>query len=427
MRYTRYTLLPALALIILSASQLSAQSLLGMRYPTGLTSPATGLSARLGGSGAGLADPYIGMSLNPGNLGAIDQSVYSLTFQVDYVRLYDGDQSANFARFTPRYVGFAFPIGKAGTIGASFQSEASNEYAYVANDTLFNETNDSLFIAQSTTFDKQQSTTSWDIGWGISIIPELQVGLSYQRSYFKNQVSRLNILHSSSVSSTMDSLFYSQGTNVLRGGLMGTIGKLGLGLGITYNFIGDLTAYRTIKRVDSVTTHQNNPYQSFDLHTGANLDSNYTLHLPPEGVFGLSWQFNDSWVVATDFGMTFWKEYWSDAPQLMQSYDLMRNAFYLAGGVEFIPAPNLLSPRYFEIMHYSAGLRYQQLPFNGEEEYSLNLGLGLPLGAVGLVDIVFEGGRRQSSIFPDIHENFMRISLATSGGRKWKQRSNTLY
>jgi len=372
--------------------------------------------------------------LNPGNLGSIRQSVYTLSANWGYTRIREKNEHADFSNFSPSFIGFAFPIGKAGTIGASFKQNSTNSYSYrsnawLKNSVFINSGLDSGFnfidsIKEIKTFQNSNAFSSWEFGWGIKLLKKISIGASYQIGYYKNIINRSDALENNKVYSGFDSLYYSQTNSALRGGIIGQFGKLEVGVSATYQIIADLNSHRAIRRL---SMSPNGGYNSVLIDKSAVFDKKYKLYLPPSGIIGATWTFSDKIKTSMDASMVFWKEYWTEAPLLAYPEGALRNTFSISSGTQFIPQPNLLSSHYFQKVRYSGGISYRQLPIKGDWEISGSAGAGFPLGKSGILDFSVETGRRQSKIEKDIHEQFVRINFGMSGGQQWKKTSSSVY
>jgi hypothetical protein len=132
---------------------------------------------------------------------------------------------------------------------------------------------------------------------------------------------------------------------------------------------------------------------------------------------GISYDISPEWLVASDVAFGFW--------QLSQASGMLAKPGVAATtgislGAQYIPAPNLLTPKYWETMRYRAGFRYTELPGVNSHEYMLSLGTGFPLGrGFGLLDIGAEIGRRESGQFKGYTEDVVRIGIGFNGGHKW--------
>ncbi len=399
---------------------IQAQSLMALRYPAGLVSPRTGLSARMGGVGIGSTDPYQMMAYNPGNLGNIQQSVYSLKFTLDLTRVIENEQYSDFLTMVPDLVGFAFPLGKIGTFGLSFSKERGTSYNYVSEQgTLTTNETTGEILTGWTGYYYKTGVTAWDVAWGHSAWKAFRPGIGYRRYYYKTEIN--TVTQNDSYKHAADSTHMVQTGNAFRGGITGTIGDLTYGVSGTYNFTSDLKYHNTTIKIDSGKTNSQE-----QIHEDASEDKTYELQLAPSAGIGLSYKLNDRMTVATDYSMEFWDDGYISGPALVYPVKY-QNTMTTATGFKFIPAPELLSPRYFEKMEYSGGFRFSTLPVEGDWEAALSLGVGLPLGAAGLVDIAFEGGMRRSDDLPDNEENFFRFTISSSGGKKWAKRNNSVY
>jgi hypothetical protein len=438
-----------------------SQSLLGVRYPTGVSYPATTTSARIGSAGAGLKEPYLVNSLNPANVGAIKQSVYTLSVNADYQRVIgENDKYSDFYSFSPSFIGFAFPIGKAGTLGASFGQNGANNYSYSAESylpetTFVTETPSETYnrIEQTQRFDNSISHSSWEFGWGMELFRRISVGASYQMSQYKNRMVRSDVLKNSAYSSLdsiysgLDSIYYNQAGSAVSFGLLGNFSKLGVGFAMTIPFDVYIKSKRTISVLQQ---NSDGSYSDFPMHDNSIFDDpkKYKMKLPPSWIAGFSWEFSDKLKTMLDFNVTMWEKYKTDAPFLgyetevlpppedgeqpnnagdLANLDKLSNALRISAGTQFIPQPNLLSSKFYQKMRYSGGLSYKQLPIDGDWEMSFSVGLGLPLGNRGIVDFSLETGLRRSENYDEYKENFVRVNFGMSGGQVWKKSSNNIY
>jgi len=410
-------------LLLASTVMVSAQSLMGMRYPGGVSSSKTGFSSRMGGTGTGSSEPYLLMAHTPSNLGNINQSVYTLKLGLDFTRVSENGSSVDFARLVPDLVGFAFPLGNAGTFGVGFSKERGNDYYYKTpeRDLAINP------IAQDTLrgwtgYSRKTGITVWEAGWGHSAIKLLRPGLSYRRFYYS--VEDFKSTKMANFGGTGDSIDVRQAGNSLRGGISGSTKKFSYGITATYNFEGDVTVNRTVTDIDTINTKSGTNYIPHLVNKET--DSTYQLRLAPVGAIGVALHPSEKLTVGVDASMEFGEQAWTNGPKEV-FYTNYQNALSVSAGAEFIPAPELIAPRYFEKIRYSGGARFSQLPVAGDYEFAINTGLGLPVGTSGLIDLGFEGGIRRCDDLSDVKENFFKFSLTTSGGKAWKKKPAQVY
>ncbi len=410
-----------LIILLCLTAFISAQSLMGVRYPGGLSSSKSGFSSRMGGAGIGFDNSYLLMTHNPGNLGNINQSVYTLKFSLDYVRVFEDDNYSDFSSMVPDLVGFAFPLGNIGTFGLSFSKDKSNKYTFITEKGVLatNPTTGETLTGWTGRYIKS-ATTAWEIAWGHKAWKFFRPGIGYRRYYFSSEVNSVNKIDN--FGGTGDSTDIKQAGNSFRGGFSGTLGKFTYGLSATYSFMSDVKFKRKTIDIDS----SNGNYISSWLHENAASDTVYDLHLPPSGGIGVSYRINKKMLVGADLSMELWQEAYTNAPNSV-FYTEYSNTMTGSAGFEFIPAPQLLSPRYFEKVRYSGGFRFGRLPIEGDREFAATVGLGLPVGSSGLLDIAFEVGARRSDILENNKENFFKFSITSSGGKPWLKKSNQVY
>jgi long-subunit fatty acid transport protein len=152
------------------------------------------------------------------------------------------------------------------------------------------------------------------------------------------------------------------------------------------------------------------------------------VKLPPSLAFGVSYQYSPEWLLSTDMDITMWKKYHSERSLQAEDKSDRSSAVNFAVGAQFIPAPNLLTPKYYEIIQYRAGMRISKLPGAQAMESALTLGAGLPFRkGGGIFDLYIEAGRRWDKRYSNYSENFFSIQFGLNGGSKWFQSSDEGY
>jgi hypothetical protein len=388
-----------------AASLLHAQSILSVQYPGGLPlAHATGPSLAIGGAGSGVQNDFFGMADNVANLGCLNRSVFSAVTSFDFISVKQGNAASTFAALSPRLFSFAFPLNPVGAFGFSFDQRTTMRYRFIT-DTLIT-TGSGLSVTDSLGDVVEGGIKSWQAGWGRAIGRWAFVGASYERLYLSSIDITLYSAGLGGGQPRYDSVSFLFRGNALRAGILVPMAKLTVGMTGEYVFTGH--AERTVGSTDSTMKGT----------------QTFPLSLPPSLSLGASYAFSPSWLAAVSSGITLWKKYHSPYP-LGGDVD---NALSLAAGLQFIPAPHLLMPRYWEIMQYRLGFRYCELPVVTGSEIAFDVSIGLPLlKGGGLVDCIAEYGRRSDSRFPNNSENFLRLFIGINGGRKWYRSTGTRY
>jgi hypothetical protein len=378
------------------------QSLLGLTFPYGVPVQGnSGMSLTMGGAGCAVAGEHNGMLKNPANLGTVDRTVFSALFSIDMLRISDAGQHTNFLSFTPSQVSIGIPFGIAGTVGLSYELR-SDRSAFYRNKAVVGYS-DSVLLG----FAARGGLVSWQVGWGYSIRHVVDIGLSYERFYLDAEQTRLSTMYFSGVETdSRDSMKVQGRGNGIRAGVLVPAGKVKLAVSGEYCFTGDAESFTGVYPSGSIVPSAN----TYKTET-------FSLRLPPSLSLGISYDVSPEWLVASDVSLGFWQlsEF---SGMLAQPGAATTTGISL--GAQFIPAPNLLTPKYWETIRYRAGLRFTQLPGKDSYEYMLSLGTGLPLGkGFGLLDIGLEIGRRESGLFKDYSEDIVRIGIGFNGGHKW--------
>lgn len=252
--------------------------------------------------------------------------------------------------------------------------------------------------------------------------------------------------------------------------------RLNVGLGLNWMF-GDITNYKEVFLPDSliaVNTGLRNSYSindinfnggvqytlplknnrsmilglTYDLPTTLNASKNFTayrfaltgsgvirvrdtiqhqegvkgsLNLP--GVLGLGWVYRieNKLTAGIDFKMQNWSNY-----SLFGQKDSLKNSFYIAAGVEYIPNLDEGAQKgmYYKQVKYRAGFRYNQsnvsLRNTNLSESVVSLGLSLPQRRnFSSIDMAVEFGKMGTIKNNLIQDNFIRFNLGFTLADKW--------
>lgn len=395
-------------------SQAPGQSVLGVSFPFGVpVQENSGMSLSMGGTANAAASDQNIMLRNPANLGTIDRTVYSALYSFDYTRISASSSHVNLFSSFPTQLSFGIPLGAVGTMAFSFTQKSDRKTEFQVDTSLvFN----SLSVSGSRGFVTGGGLVAWQAGWGRSFGRWCQLGLGYERLYFSTDQTILSTTNDevNGAASSRDSSDISSRIDGIRFGLAVPVRAWRIGLSGEYFFNAGTTVSRGVYANASTVPV-----------SGSSQNTSFTLRLPPSLTLGVSYDISPEWLVASDLSAVFWDRYDSEG-MLADATDA--SALGFSAGAQYIPAPNLLTPRYWETIRYRAGLRFNQLPSGDSREFMGSLGLGLPIGhSTGILDIAIEAGTRTSNRFPGLSENVVHIGLGISGGHKWTKSSRGNY
>lgn len=408
-KYSPYSILLIGLMYVIPAY---SQSIEGLRFPFGIPlQSGTGLSLSMGGSGIGISNDILGMSENPANLGAVGRAVFSAHGSLDFTNIKDDGKATNHITFNPHILSFCFPIKKLGSLGFSITQTGNAESKFMIDQRLpiseFDVNGRQGLI-------REGSSIVWQAGWGYSIKRYAKIGLAYQRMYFNPSWINVKLTEGDINDSLLDSSSISFVTNGISAGIQVPIKKLTLGISGQYFFENDASYhyYLSGTKVKDSTLSSQIETENY----------NFAMRPAPSIGFGASYQISPEWLCAADFEATIWSKYIS---KFNKNVD---NAYGFSAGTQYVPAPNLLTPKYYEIMQYRAGFRFNQLPVSTVSEAGISFGIGLPLReGGGIFDIFFEYGQRWDKDISHYKEEFFKIQLGFNAGRKWYQSSDTNY
>ena len=385
---------------------LHAQSVLSVQCPAGLpVAHSAGPSLSIGGAGTGVQNDFFGMADNVANLGGMNRAVFSAVTSFDFLEISQTKDHTRHFALSPRLFSFAFPINPVGSFG--FSVDKRNTLNYRFDSTITFDLNGSS-VAESLCVSVVGGLSSWQAGWGRAIGRWALAGISYERIYLSSDDITLYSAAINGIGKPRyDSLRCIFRGNALRGGILLPVGKLTAGMTGEYPFKGNASRILGSNNTDS----------------GGLGTQKFLLKLPPSLSLGVSYAVSPEWMAAVSGGITLWQEY-SSQNTLGGN---VGNALSFSAGTQYIPAPNLLVPRYWEIMQYRMGFRYSKLPVVTASEFAFNASIGLPLlRGGGLVDLIAEFGKRSDSRL-NYSDTFLQLFIGINGGRKWSQSTGIRY
>lgn len=422
------TLLPiVLSALIFALPCLGGNSVISTLFPFGIPLQSlSGASLSMGGIAAGYAYDHNIMLRNPGNLGAIPVTSFSVLAMVDYLRIHQPGHYTDHIDMRPQQFSFAIPLTRVGTFAFSLSKESDASLRFREPRLIVPGSNPQNPIFSQMALDRTGGIVAFGAGWGRKFGQYVSAGIGYQRLYTTITGTRLstvtltNIINNVEVPfetlTETDSTIKYFTSNGLRLGVLGQAGRFSFGLSGNYYPEADGSMKRTVYNTKTVSdTIQKEK-------TAITTATTLTVTLPPSLIVGAAYQVNPRLFAGMDVAVDFWEYYHHSAVAGVPPVEKNNTVSIMAGG-RYIPAPNLLLPKYWETIHYRSGARYTQLPGQSGSEIALSLGVGLPLRGNGLLDIAFEGGRRTLADESSVKESFVHIGIGINGGKKWRQSS----
>ncbi len=400
----------AILLTVLVGSVCS-QSVLGLLYPMGIPlRSGSGPSLSLSGTGVGIGNDFYGLTSNPANLGISNRTTFSSAVSGELMSVHDNQSSSRHLDMNLRLFSLTVPLGRFGVLGIAFEpySNANTRFLLSEKNTF------NGMVADTAKLDlgilKKGGAIIWQAGWGYTILKKIRIGIAYKYLNFNQSIAEITQMSGSLNGRIVDSSRTTFSTSGIRGGLQLPVGNLTIGVTGDYFFINKADFSQVIYgNRDTIET---------------TVKSRYYFKPPPSLTAGLSWQINPQWLAAIDAGATLWDRFYSK----IESEETLNDAYNVSCGVQFIPAPNLLTPKIYEIIQYRAGLRYTQLPGTKGSEMAATIATGIPMQSNGgLFDIILEYAQRQDGRFADYRENLFSVKLGINGARKWYQSSDESY
>jgi hypothetical protein len=415
--------------LLLLIARIHGQSQLSLTYPFGVpVQQNSGMSFGMGGVANAIAGDYVAMSRNPANLGFIDKTIFSSLYTFGFTQLSESGNHSVFSNSAPIQVSVAFPMGKIGALGLSYdiRSEGLTKFQLPSQLTML----DTIAVTFQPGLVTSGQIATWQIGWGRELPKayHLRVGATFERIYFSSTETILRTVSEMKQNvirqtvSSRDSTNTVLAANGFRLGLLLPLNKFKFGLSGEYFFPGDLRRHNSVFSTSSDTVDNRGYLQPVPIDRK---DEVLRVRMPPALIAGTSYTISPEWLAAADISTVLWTLYYSHNA-LPDARDGL--ALSVSGAVQYSPVIALLSPKYWETIRYAAGFRFTQLPAKESSEFALSLGTGLPIGrGRGEFNISAEAGRRTSGIYSGFAENFVHLAIGINGGRKWAKSSEGNY
>ena len=385
------------------------------RYGIGdLSANSNAWNFAMGGTSIGLRDPHHINFNNPASYTAFDSTsfIFEGGILFNYVSLSTNSQTTTRTYASVGYLTFGLPVTKWWRTSLALLPYSNVGYNISANDNLPEIGNVTRIYTGSGGINR----FIW--GNGFKITKNLSVGI--------NASFLFGSMQQESASTFPDSAYYvnfRQDNSIDVGGFY-------FDYGAQYTAkIKDLqltagAVFGTKMNVDAKTDYFSSTYfttngTDYPKDTIQSLPGIHgTITIPMMYGFGLSIEKNDKWLIGADYRWQNWKKY-----QAFGSSDSLVNSFQISAGAEFVPDINNYSS-YFKRVRYRFGLMYDNsyLQLRGKQlnEYSVSLGLGLPLrGMKTAINLSAELGTRGTTQSNLISETYFNFVLGFSIYERW--------
>lgn len=401
MQYMTKTKALLCGLFLLTVVRLSAQSnalsdspysVFGIGIPNAFS---TGKTNALGGAGIALKSDNSLNALNPASLGAmpVKHFFFDIGYTSQYTSLSQGSRNGTQSISSFSNLAMAFPVTKESAVSLILAP-----YSKVG----YNLSGVTTSIEGSTSFytsdvEANGGVNSLDLNYGYSFWDKLRLGVTGTYYFGKTEQTTYNDILGYSLDIQEESRYTGYR----------------LGAGLQFDLNQNISLGSTLKLPATLETNQKSIIsQDYDddITDETSLDN---FDLPLEIGFGLEFKFGKNYAFYTDYI----RKSWSNTQQA-DALDYYKDQEEFKAGITFTPHPGGLY--YWQNIEYRAGINYDTgyLTIAGTDidQYSLSLGLGLPVSRSGSkLNLMYSygqnGTRSNNLVFEKIHSLSINFSL----------------
>jgi hypothetical protein len=365
----------------------------------------------MGNASCGVKNEYNSLFGNPANLGHTRTNVFSSLVNMRGLQIRDGNAGSLHMAWFPTQFGLTIPTGTIGSAAFAFQRTHDVTVKFRQSIPYFRtyQSIDSISAGIS----QNGGARVWSAGYGLSHT-RYSVGLAYKRLSFTKDSTHIKNAFTSPFDGEHGTWqrTVKDSTNI-----EGTFN--GIDFGAMVDILPSLTVGANVTVYTETEAHLHRMYYKAS-DTLASTRTNATISLPPQGGIGLSYRRTPHLTAAADIRITAWNraETAGLLPAATREY-----ATALHAGVDYTPSPEVLSPAYWQIMHYRGGFAISQLPRSGHVSQYISLGVGMPLRVLGSVDVSCEIGRRIAEEY-SLNERFVTLSVGINTSQTWHSTGN---
>ncbi|MDB4922620.1 hypothetical protein [Mucilaginibacter sp.] len=373
--------------------------------------------------------------LNPASYGFINYTTIDVGLYTNIVNLSQtGQTSVSNANFRLSHINFAVPVSRRSALSFGLMPYSEMGYNYKQTKANLGSGSPADTNAVNYLYNGNGGLSKAYLGYGIGINKHLYIGANV--SYIFGNLIQTSSTEIPNLYGTLNSRIEQSNS----------IGGLNYDLGLQYSIdFGDNTRHLTLgysastgssinntaSYIVSQYTYDGSGNQNTPADSVVNRQSTQTkIKLPQINHFGVSYQYDDHYLVGADFTMGNWSNYTG----INKGADVkFQNSKTFNVGGQYTPNGN--ASNYFARVDYRLGLLYDQTYLNlyntNINKYAVTFGFGLPLAPsetrttfykINLSAEVGKQGTLGTAEHPLVKENYVNIHLGFTLNDKWFQK-----
>lgn len=353
---------------------------------------------------------------NPASLGKLGLTAFSAAFSHRELRLETFSEKQNSSVSGLEYLAVALPI-RSQRAGIGFGLKPYSAMGY----RLEGESIDDQGALVTSTFSGDGGLNQVYFSAGFQVVPNLQVGATVNFIFGNLEKARLQVTEGV-LFGTVDNRRSDISGFDFNYGLTYTpsFGKYTLFSSVRVNTQANLTSENE-QQIGTIVPGTGRIIELIDVDLDADFLRYTEIKIPTTTSLGLGFGEDKKWFVGAEYSFQKYSEFVNTF--LQQENSSYEDASSYAFGGYFIPDFNSIDS-FFDRVVYRAGVRLDNtgLVVNDKslENFGINFGLGIPLGAdFSNLNVGFELGRRGTTMNNLVRESYFKVSIGLAFNARW--------
>lgn len=355
---------------------------------------------------------------NPASYSSIGLTTYDMGLRANFRHLTTDEATNNNINISFRHIVFGVPLSKKSGLSVGLMPYSEMGYQYKNPSTMLSSSVDHIYSGDG-------GISKVYIGSAYQLVPNLSVGVNV--AYLFGNLKQTKSTELPGDTKALNSR--EESNNSISGlsfdyGFQYVINRTAKSK-ITLGYAGSFSGKMSLEGLKKSSTYRKNfssGDETISLSTPYSAESRSAqVTMPLQQSLGFAYEKNSKLLLGADVSYANWSRFRTG--ELDQG---LSDSYTVVAGGQFTPNVNAVSG-YYRLVDYRFGIKYNNtfMQFNNQRinQYAITFGLGLPLSANRLtfykINFSAEIGRRGTTDFPLVRENYVNFGLGFTINDKW--------